>query len=143
MQQVAAALDHVDINALRIHLDQIDSARQDEASGLYSVTRQLGSSIGIAVVGAMVVRGFAMDTALLTQNVTPYSAAAQAYLAPLGLSPQSVEGAAILSAEISRQAALMSYARVFDMLGWVAVALLPVLLVMRRPTHAGGAPLAH
>ena len=67
--------------------DQIDSARQDEASGLYGVTRQLGSSIGIAIVGAMIVRGLAMDTALLTQHVTPYSAAAQAYLAPLGLSP--------------------------------------------------------
>lgn len=123
--------------------DKIDSTRQNEASGLYGVTRQLGSSIGIAIVGAMVVRGLAMDTALLTQHVTPYSAASQAYLAPLGLLPQSAEGAAILSGEIARQAALMSYARVFDMLGWVAAALLPILLVMRRPTHSGAAPMAH
>lgn len=126
-----------------LSFDKIESTRQNEASGLYGVTRQLGSSIGIAIVGAMVVRGLAMDTALLTQHVTPYSAAAQAYLAPLGLTPQSTEGAAILSGEIARQAALMSYARVFDMLGWVAAALLPILLVMRRPTHAGGAPTAH
>jgi DHA2 family multidrug resistance protein len=123
--------------------DRIESARQNEASGLYGVTRQLGSSIGIAIVGAMVVRGLAMDTALLTQHVTPYSVQAQTYLAPLGLSPQSAEGLAVLSSEITRQAALMSYSRVFDMLGWVAVALLPILLMMRRPTHVGGAVPAH
>jgi DHA2 family multidrug resistance protein len=123
--------------------DQIDNTRQNEASGLYGVTRQLGSSIGIAIVGAMIVRGVAMDTALLTQHVTPYSAASQAYLAPFGLSPQSAEGAAILSAEIARQAALLSYTRVFDVLGWVAAALLPILLLMRRPGNAGGAPMAH
>ncbi len=123
--------------------DRIDNARQNEASGLYGVTRQLGSSIGIAIVGAMVVRGLATDTALLTQHVTPYSAAAQAHLAPLGLSPQSAEGAAFLSGEIARQAALLSYTRVFDMLGWVAAALLPILLVMRRPAGTGSAPMAH
>jgi DHA2 family multidrug resistance protein len=38
---------------------------------------------------------------------------------------------------------LMSYTRAFDMLGWVAVALLPLLLVMRRPAHVGGAVPAH
>lgn len=123
--------------------DRIEPDRQNEASGLYGVTRQLGSSIGIAIVGAMIVRGLAMDTALLTQHVTPYSAAAQAYLAPLGLTPQSPEGAALLSVEIAKQAAMMSYVRVFDMLGWVAVVLLPVLFVMRRPTHAGGTVVAH
>lgn len=123
--------------------DRIDSARQDEASGLYGVTRQLGSSVGIAIVGAMVVRGLATDTALLTQHVTSYSMATQRYLAPLGLSAQRTEGAAVLSAEIARQAAFMSYARVFDALGWVALALLPLLLVMKRPTHAGGPVAAH
>jgi DHA2 family multidrug resistance protein len=118
--------------------DRIDSARQDEASGLYGVTRQLGSSIGIAIVAAMIVRGLAINSAMLTQNITPYSAPAQAYLQPWGVALQSAQGAALLSAQIARQAALMAYNQVFDMLGWVAVALMPLLLVMRRPVHAGG-----
>lgn len=123
--------------------DRIDSRRQDEAAGLYGVTRQLGSSVGIAIVGAMVVRGFAMDTALLTERVTPFSEAARAYLAPLGLSPQSAEGLSVIAAEISRQAAMMSYLRVFDVLGWLPLALLPLLALMTRPEHAGGAVPAH
>ena len=121
--------------------DNIGPDRQNEASGLYGVTRQLGSSVGIAVVGALLVRGIATDTALLTQHVTPYSQAARAYLAPLGLTPQSSGGAAVLSAEIARQAALLSYTRVFDILGWVAVASIPLAFIMRRPA-AGRAPVA-
>lgn len=123
--------------------DRIGPDRQDEAAGLYGVTRQLGSSIGIAIVGALLVRGIAADTALLTQHVTPYSAAARAYLAPLGLTPESPSGAAMLSAEIARQAAMMSYARVFDLLGWVALCLIPLLAIIRRARHGGAAPMAH
>lgn len=123
--------------------DRIEKDRQDEASGLYGVTRQLGSSIGIAVVGALLVRSITVDTATLTSNVTPFSAAARAYLAPLSLTPESVEGAAILSAQIARQAAMMAYTHVFNVLGWVAAALLPLLLVMKRPIHSGAAPMGH
>jgi len=121
--------------------DSIGPDRQNEASGLYGVTRQLGSSIGIAVVSALLVRGIAINTSLLSQHVTPYSGAAHAYLAPLGLTPNSEGGAAILSKEIARQAALMSYTRVFDILGWVAVMLIPLTFVMRRTT-AGKTPVA-
>ncbi|MHA3916556.1 DHA2 family efflux MFS transporter permease subunit [Halovulum sp. GXIMD14793] len=123
--------------------DSIGANQQDEASGLYGVTRQLGSSIGIAIVGAMIVRGVALETAQLTQNVTAYSDAARAYLAPLHLTPESSEGAAILFGEVQRQATLMSYTHVFDALGWVAVALLPVLLMMRRPITSGDKAPVH
>ncbi|MEC3860644.1 DHA2 family efflux MFS transporter permease subunit [Mesobacterium sp. TK19101] len=121
----------------------IDSSQQDEASGLYGVTRQLGSSIGIAVVGAMIVRGIATDTATLTGHVTAFSDTAYAMLNPLGLTPDTPEGAAVLAGQIAKQAAMMSYARTFNVLGWVAIALLPILLFMRKPATSGGAPIAH
>ncbi|MGJ8609752.1 MAG: DHA2 family efflux MFS transporter permease subunit [Octadecabacter sp.] len=123
--------------------DSIGQDRQNEASGLYGVTRQLGSSVGIAVVSAVVVRGLSTEIGQLTQHITPYSAAAQAYLAPLGLTPQSPEGAAILYAEVVNQASLIAYNRAFDMLGWVAVAMLPILLLMRRPSNSGQRHSAH
>jgi len=123
--------------------DGIPRDRQDEASGLYGVTRQLGSSIGIAIVGAMIVRGIAADTAFLNEQVTPYSVAARQYLAPLGLTPEQPGGAAVIAGEIARQAAMLSYARVFDLLGWLGVVLLPILLFMKRPEGHGGAPMAH
>ncbi len=113
--------------------ESISKTRQDEASGLFNVTRQLGSSVGISLVGTWVVRGLQTNTAVLSQNVTPYNPAAQAYLQPLGLTPDSAEGAAILGQEIARQAEMISYLTVFNNLGLLALATIPLLFFCRAP----------
>ncbi len=123
--------------------DHISSEKQDEASGLFSVTRQLGSSIGIAVVGAMLVRGFTTESARLTEFITPFSPQVDSYLARLGLTSDSAMGAAVLSAEITRQAALSSYLSAFNALGYVAAGLLPLILIMQKPKHQGPPVLTH
>lgn len=124
--------------------EKIPQVQQDEASGLYGVTRQLGSSIGIAIVGALLVRYVAVNSAQLTQHVTPYSAAARAYLHPLGMSPETARGAAVLSGEVAKQAAMMAYARMFDFLGWAAVVLIPFLAFMHKAQpHGEGGAVAH
>jgi len=123
--------------------DGIGTDRQDEASGLYGVTRQLGSSVGIAIVGALLVRGISTNAALLSEQVTVFNPAARAFLAPLGLTPEMPQGAAILSAEVARQAAMISYTDVFNVLGWVALAMLPALLAMKKPTGHHEGPVGH
>lgn len=123
--------------------DRIEKSRQDEASGLYGVTRQLGSSIGIAIVGAMLVHGIGVETAQLGAHVTAFSEPARSALAPLGLTPENPEGAAVLAGQIARQAALLSYLQTFNILGWVALALLPLLALTTRPANPADAPAAH
>ncbi|GIX15279.1 MAG: hypothetical protein KatS3mg118_3238 [Paracoccaceae bacterium] len=123
--------------------DRIGPDRQNEASGLYGVTRQIGSSVGIAIVAVTVVRGLDLFHVDLIAHITPYSMEARRYLAPLGLTPESPRGAAVLAAEVSRQAALMSYVRVFTMLGWLSLALMPFLLVMTKPVHQRRGGMAH
>ncbi|WP_171238063.1 DHA2 family efflux MFS transporter permease subunit [Ruegeria sp. HKCCA5763] len=113
--------------------ESISQNRQDEASGLFNVTRQLGSSVGISLVGTWIVRGLQTNTAVLSQNVTPYNPAAQAYLNPLGLTPDSPQGAAILGQEIAKQAELISYLTVFNNLGLLALATIPLLFFCRAP----------
>ena len=113
--------------------ESISKSRQDEASGLFNVTRQLGSSVGISLVGTWVVRGLQTNTAVLSQNVTPYNPAAQAYLAPLNLTPDSAQGAAILGQQIAEQAELISYLTVFNNLGLLALATVPLLFFCKAP----------
>jgi len=113
--------------------ESIIKSRQDEASGLFNVTRQLGSSVGISLVGTWVVRGLQTNTSVLSQNVTPYNPAAQAYLQPLGLTPDSAEGAAIIAQEIGRQAEMISYLTVFNNLGLLGLATIPLLFFCRAP----------
>lgn len=124
--------------------DGIDRTRQDEASGLYGVTRQLGSSIGIAAVAAALTHAVGRNTTQLGGHVTPYSEAARAYLAPLGLTPETPQGAAVLSGQIATQAAHLSYVQVFQVLAIIPLLLMPLLLLMRRPRHGPtGAAVAH
>ncbi len=116
--------------------DRISQDRQDEASGLYNVFRQLGSSVGIALIGVFVVRGVALDTTVLRSHITLYNPEVYTYLSPLGVSPESLKGAAILGVETTRQATMLSFARVFDMLGYLALAMIPLLLLTKKPIHA-------
>jgi len=120
--------------------DRIDSERQNEASGIYGVTRQLGSSIGIAVVASQVSHRLTQQTMRLSENVTTYSPAVKSYLAQLGLTASDPKGLAILNAQISEQAALIAYTQVFAMLGYLTVLLIPLLLLARKPVNSGNAP---
>ncbi len=122
--------------------ESISKSRQDEASGLFNVTRQLGSSVGISLVGTWLVRGMQTNTAVLSQNVTPYNPAAQAYLQPLGMTPDSAEGAAILGQEIARQAELISYLTVFNNLGLLALATIPLLFFCKAAKPGTTSPVA-
>lgn len=126
-----------------VAFDTISREKQDEASGLYSVTRSLGSSIGIAIVGWQLVNRTQLHWANLSSHVTPYSPQATAYLAPLGLDPNSPQGAAVLTAEIARQAQMLAYSELFWMLGWTAFAMLPIVLLMKKPQQAAGAAPVH
>lgn len=114
--------------------DRIGSDAQDEASGLYGVIRQLGSSIGIAIVGALLVQAISTNNVVLASYITPFSQAARSYLAPLGLTPMDPAGAAIIAGQISGQAQMMAYSGVFFVLGVSSLALMPLLLAMAKPT---------
>lgn len=117
-----------------VAFDKIEGHRQDEASGLYGVTRQIGSSIGIAVVSAMLVQRTAVHYAQFGEVVTPFSQLARDYLVPYGTAPTTAEGAAILAAQVSSQASMMGFIEVFTFVGWSGLAMLPLVLLMERPS---------
>lgn len=56
-----------------------------EAAGLYSLTRTLGSAIGISVVSTYLSYSTRVNWAELRQYITPYNVHVQQFLAPLHL----------------------------------------------------------
>ena len=105
--------------------------------------RSIGSSVGIAIVGWQVAARIQFHWTALSSQMTPYSDAAIAYLAPLGLRPNSPAGAAYLTQQIAAQAQMLAFQDVFLMTGWAAFAMLPVILLMQRPKSGGPAPVGH
>lgn len=107
--------------------------RQDEASGIYGVTRSIGFSIGIAIVGWQVANRLQFHYAALSAGITPFNPAVAAYLAPLGLDPDSPAGAVHLAVQVQAQASMLAFQDAFWLTGIAAFAMLPVVLILQRP----------
>lgn len=117
--------------------------KQDEASGIYGVTRSLGSSVGIALVGWQVASRMQFHYATLASGITPFDAAARSWLAPLNLDPASVEGAAQIAGQIQQQASLLAFQDAFWLTGLAAFLMLPVVLILQRPRATTAPVVAH
>jgi DHA2 family multidrug resistance protein len=107
-----------------------------QATALFSLMRNLGSSIGISVVIWLLTRNTQVMHANLVEHATPFDpffrwpAVGQMW----GL--DTMTGRAALDAEITRQATTISYLNDFKLMMVVALAAIPLLLVMRKPTRA-------
>jgi MFS transporter, DHA2 family, multidrug resistance protein len=111
----------------------ISREKQDEASGIYSVMRSLGSSVGIAIIGWQLARRTNLHYAILTEQITPFNPAVSAYLAPLGLSPTTGQGAKVLANEVLAQASMLAFQDAFLLSGLAAFAMLPMVLLIQKP----------
>jgi MFS transporter, DHA2 family, multidrug resistance protein len=110
-----------------------------QGTALFSLVRNIGSSIGISLVQTMLVRNTVIAHASLTERLT-YSnpawhnpAVAQAYdLSTLG-------GAAFLDGSVTQQAAMMAYIDDFWLMLFLTVAVIPLLLLIRPPAASAAA----
>ncbi|HUU32738.1 MAG TPA: hypothetical protein VMW48_01680, partial [Vicinamibacterales bacterium] len=112
------------------------------ATSLFSLMRNLGGSIGIAVTATMLSRKQNVYGSVLGEYVTAYSQAARATLEgaraafiAAGLDPVTATQRAYAATAgiVHRQAAMLSFVDVFRMLGVMFLCLLPLVLLMNRP----------
>ncbi len=106
------------------------------ATALYSLSRNLGSSIGISVVIYLLGQYAGAAHANLAEFVQPFRAPMQAL--PAALDPATTGGAALLDALVTKQAGLLAYLADFRLMLWVAIGALPLVLLMQRPRHGSG-----
>jgi DHA2 family multidrug resistance protein len=109
-------------------------ARRTEAAGLFSLARNIGSSIGIALVFALLARWTQINHAELAARLTPYGGTLSARV--LSGDPAAI-GA--LNAEVTRQAAAIAYLNDFWLMMGLTLASIPLLLLLRP---AGARPVA-
>ncbi len=104
-------------------------AARTEAAGIYSVVRNIGSSIGISIVFTLATRFTQVNHAIIAEQVTPFGNH------PLPPAMTTPEGLAMLNGLITRQAATIGYINDFTLMTWVTLATLPLLLLFRLPRH--------
>jgi DHA2 family multidrug resistance protein len=121
-------------------------------TGLYNLLRQLVGSVGIALSATLLTRFEATNHAMLAQNVTQYSEATRDRLAGIaqtliarGELPAVAQqqAMAILDNQVTRQALVLSFERLFLLFGLGFVIATPLLLLMRQGRGRMGNAAAH
>lgn len=108
-----------------------------EGTALYSLVRNIGSSIGIALVQALLVRNTQIAHASLATQV---NAANPAVHDPMSLYDMATQaGPALINNEITRQASMIAYVDDYWLMMLLTLAVIPTLLLI-RPPKAAAAP---
>ena len=116
----------------------LEPSLRTEATGLFSLLRNLGSSIGISAVIMLLSRNTQINHAALSEYVTPYDPALRAML-PNAWSLDTASGLAALNAEVTRQAATVAYLDDFRLMMGVTLLAIPLVFLLRR-ARRGPAP---
>jgi DHA2 family multidrug resistance protein len=104
-----------------------------QGTAIFSLTRNIGGSVGIAIVEALLTENTQIVHSRLVEHLRPDNPLAQApYLMP-PFSLTSPTGVAALNAEATRQAAMVAYIDDFKMMMIIIMLALPLLLLLRRP----------
>ena len=125
-----------------ITMDAIPVAKMGNATSLFSLTRNVGASIGIAITATWLVSSQQANAHLLGTRLSVYDASTRAALdtarsalmASGADTAAATQGAqAALFATLTRQASMLSFVGIFRTLGLMFILIVPLLLIMRRP----------
>ena len=111
-------------------------ALRTDAAALYSLSRNIGSAIGVSVTSALLGSSIQALHAQYAEQVTPFNRALQTGAQGLFLGPTTPFGAAGINAQVEYQAQVAAYANDFMLMFWICLPLLPLLFFMRRPKAA-------
>jgi DHA2 family multidrug resistance protein len=110
---------------------------RNEGTPVYSLVRNIGGSVGISVVQALLTRGAAQAHEQLAGLVTHGNLGLQSL--PPGLDPGTQAGLAMLNAEVTRQATLIAYMNDFWVMMAITLITIPLLVLIRKPRAAAAA----
>jgi DHA2 family multidrug resistance protein len=103
-----------------------------DATGLYNLSRNVGSSVGISVVSYLLVRNNQINHATIASHVTAYNHAFDNNVVQHALSPWTAAGRAALDQVVQIQASIISYIDDFKLMMILSLAAIPLLLLLRR-----------
>jgi len=129
----------------------VPKEKTNMGTGIINLARNIGASVGIATVTTMLDRRAQFHQSRLTEHVNGFSAAyhnmlngTQAKLIAAGSTAANASAQAhgMIYNTIQRQAVMLAFIDNFKMLGVVFFAVIPILVLMRKPrAPAGGVPV--
>jgi DHA2 family multidrug resistance protein len=113
-------------------LSTLPMATRTEGAGLYNLSRNIGSSVGISVVNSLLIQNTQANHASIVTHINPVNRALETGLMAQYWNPMTAAGRAALDAVVTRQAQIIAYIDDYKMLMIATLAVLPLLL--ERPS---------
>jgi len=129
-----------------ITLAELSPQELPQGTGLYNFFRQLGGSFGIAAIATLLARYTTQIRATLTEHVTMSDPLTVARLEGLtrGMMARGADlwaarrqALAILDYQLTGQASVIAYSRIYMLSALLILALIPLLLLVRQTKGAG------
>lgn len=124
-------LGFVSVPLTTVAFSTLDARLRPDGTAIFSLFRNVGSSIGISVMQTLTTRNTTLFHAEIGERVNIANPAVVGGLPPI-YDLASRTGAAALNAEVTRQASFLAYLNDFRIMMLATLVALPFLLLMRR-----------
>jgi DHA2 family multidrug resistance protein len=114
----------------------LSPAMRPAGTAIFSLVRNVGSSIGISMVQTVLVRNTVSTHAALVERITYANPAWSNPAIAAAYDPTRPGSAAALDAMITQQASMIAYINDFRLMLYLTLAVIPLLLLIRTPRPA-------
>jgi MFS transporter, DHA2 family, multidrug resistance protein len=121
-----------------VTLSTLSSELRAEGAGLYSLSRNIGSSVGISVVNSLLTTNTQVNHAEIVQHVTAVNRIFSDQNIAQFWNPLTVAGRAALDAVITQQAQIIAYIDDYKLLMIATLAVIPLLVVFKQAPDGDG-----
>ncbi len=111
----------------------LDRRYRDEGTALFSLMRNIGSSIGISVVITKLAQNTQANHAAFADYITPFSVPLRQAVESGVYNLGTDQGLLGIDSEVTRQAATLAYLQDFRLMMWVTACAVPLILLLRSP----------
>lgn len=145
----SAGLGFVFIPVSVLALSEVPAAQRGNATGLFNLTRELGGSVGTALMGMLVTDGIKRNSSYLAEHVVPGSPVVEEQMnaAARTLGTQTVTrdlvGESIMKMRVTREAMVLSFDQSFRVVACSIALGLVLVLFLRKPKGAVDVAGAH
>ncbi|MDD2309419.1 MAG: DHA2 family efflux MFS transporter permease subunit [Desulfuromonadaceae bacterium] len=135
-----------------VTLASISREEMGNATGMFNLLRNIGGSVGIAMAATMLTRYQQFYQTTLVANVNPYNPVWQTRVESLkqaliskGIAASQADTTAlgIMYGAVRRQAGGLAFNRIFFTIGLAFLIIIPLLFLLKRPSHTEGGGMGH
>ena len=138
----------------RISMSAVSTEDAGDAAGLYNMARNLGGSVGLALLRTFIDSRNAFHDEVIRESVTANSIAGQDHITASAagffarhgdMAFAKVQALGQLAAQMQRQAAVITYSETFYVLGVALLLCIPLAFLLNRPVPVGtgAGPVGH